>query len=81
MHPFDWTVLANMNSDAADSKLDAIVAEYLRHCGRPVDMDKLLHALAPHGYSSFELKESVWRLLDQHEAELTDAREIMIVSA
>lgn len=69
-----------MSTPVADA-LDKKVGEYLRTCGRPVDMDELLNQLASTGHSAFEIKESVWRLLDQHQAELTDTREIVFAVA
>ena len=66
-------------SSFADSTLDKVVAQYLRNCGRPVDMDKLVAVLATEDYTPFLIKESVWRLLEHHEAVLTPDREIEVV--
>jgi len=63
-----------------DAGLDNAVAEYLRNCKRPIDMAKLVAVFAKKGHSAFETKEAVWRLLDRHDAELTDRREILAVA-
>ena len=69
-----------MNFEATNTKLDAKVGAFLRVCGRPVDMDAVVNKIKPEGFSEFEIKESVWRLLDQHEAELTPERNIVAVA-
>jgi hypothetical protein len=69
-----------MSTPLSDAELDKLVATYLRTCGRPVDMDKLVRDLSKKGRTPFEIKESVWRLLDQHAAELTPSRSIFAVA-
>ena len=67
-----------MSTYSKDDSLDAEVAKYLKTCGRPVDIEKVVKAFPK--FSAFEVKEAVWRLLDQHEAALTEQLKIVAVA-
>jgi hypothetical protein len=61
------------------SELYIVTADFLKKIGRPVDFDAVVSGVqAEHPqFSSFEIKDAIWSLLDDHCASLTTERELV----
>jgi DNA-directed RNA polymerase delta subunit len=66
---------------SSDPNIYQVTAAVLKKAGRPIDFDAVVQAVQKihPAFSTFEVKEAIWSLLQDHEAELTRNREVRFV--
>lgn len=66
----------------SSSELYAATAEVLKQAEKPIDFDAVVvgvQAKYPQ-YSSFEIKDAIWALVDDHVACLNEDRELIVAA-
>lgn len=61
--------------------LYTLTASVLRRAKRPYDFDEIVEKVLKldSSFTAFEIKDTIWSLLDAHEASLNDERQLVVV--
>lgn len=71
----------NSSRSSQSPSIYNITSAVLKRSKRPIDFDAIVRAVQKDypSYSEFEIKEAIWSLLQDHEAELTPSRSVRFV--